>query len=151
MVNRFIKILRDMSINEFLIMLSIKPEYSKKIFSMEKTIELRKRLPKYLSKYVLVYESSPTKKIVGVFEIKRVIIKSINGLRQYSKKAKVTRTFISSYYKGKNKGIAFEIRKVFEFEQKIPLEILRSNNLNPPQDFRYVNKGQITSILEGWK
>ena len=148
MVNEFMKLLRKMPINDFIIMLSIKPEYSNKIFSMEKTIELRKRLPKFVSKYVLVYESSPTKKIVGVFEIKRTIIKSINELKKYSKRAKVSKTFISNYYKGKNKGIAFEIRKVFEFEQKITLEILRSVNLNPPQDFRYINKEQMTSILK---
>lgn len=129
---------------EKVILLSIKPEYSKLIFSGEKTIELRRAFPKLCSRYVLIYESCPTKKITGLLKIKKVHIKSIKKLLELSTKAKVTKTFINEYFKGKEIGAAVEIERVFELKEKIPLERL---GFPPPQNFRYLRKEEIACLI----
>ena len=57
-----------------ILLLSIHPEHAKNIFDGIKTVELRRTRPR-LSKcdQVLVYVSSPTKALVGAFEVKKVI------------------------------------------------------------------------------
>ena len=54
------------------VLLSIKPEYSKRIFSGKKKYEFRKIKPKFMVDMVFVYESSPTQRIVGGFSVKRI-------------------------------------------------------------------------------
>ena len=54
------------------VLLSIKPEYSRKIFSGEKRYEFRKRRPNEDIHKVCVYESHPSKKIVGWFSLRRI-------------------------------------------------------------------------------
>lgn len=139
MKNELHKLLEELEIEDRVILLSIKPEYSKLIFKGEKTIELRRRFPDLEGGYVLVYESSPTKEITGLFKVKKTYMKDIKDLEEFSEKARVTKTFINEYFKGKEKGVAIEIEKVFEFEEKISLEKLRvEGHFHPPQNFRYL-------------
>jgi len=137
-------ILRELKKDDKIILLSIKPEYSKLILRGEKTIELRKAFPKFCTGYVLIYESRPTKKITCFLKIKKTHIRSIKELIKFSKKAKVTRTFINEYFRGKDRGIAIEIERVFELEEKIPLERLK---ITPPQNFRYIRTGEIACLI----
>jgi predicted transcriptional regulator len=140
--------LKQLEIEDKVLLLSIKPEYSKLIFRGEKTIELRKRFPRFPCKYVLVYESSPNKEITGLFKIKKYHIKNVRDLMELSEKARVTKTFINEYFKGREKGVAIEIEKVFELERKIPLHYLRKEiNFTPPQDFKYLRKEEITQLI----
>ncbi len=140
--------LQELDIEDKVILLSIKPEYSKLIFRGEKTIELRKKFPRFSGRYILVYETHPTKKITGLLKIKKYHVKSVKELMRFSEKAKVTKTFINEYFKGHDKGIAIEIEKVFELEEKISLERLRNEiNFSPPQNFRYIEKEEIAGLV----
>ena len=56
------------------VLLSIKPEYVEKIFSKEKKYEFRKSIFKNPNiKSIIIYSSSPVKKVVGEFEIENII------------------------------------------------------------------------------
>ena len=56
------------------LLLSIKPEFVQKILDKQKTIELRKAKPQLnIGDFILVYESSPTKSLVGWFEVQEII------------------------------------------------------------------------------
>ena len=50
----------DLSV-ENILLISVKPEFAKKIINGEKTIELRKSTPKRVNKdnYILIYVTSP--------------------------------------------------------------------------------------------
>lgn len=140
--------LEKLDVNEKVILLSIKPRYSRMIFSGEKTVELRKRFPRLPSKFVLVYETSPTKRIIGYFEVKKSHLKTIKSLEKYYRQAMVDKTFINEYFKGKDKGVAIEIKKVFEFEKKISLTQLKNElKIYPPQDFMYLGKEEIAALI----
>ena len=51
------------------ILLSIKPEFSEKIFNETKKYEFRKRVARKKVEKIVVYATSPVKKIVGEVEV----------------------------------------------------------------------------------
>ena len=90
------------------ILLSIKPEYASKIFSGEKTVELRRvRTRITINDIVFVYVSSPTKALVGLFEVENIIQKRIdlesnidNYWNLVHQKAGITSEDFYKYYQG---------------------------------------------------
>ena len=53
---------------------SIKPEFTEKILSKEKSIELRKVRPHVVSgDYVIIYASAPVMGVVGIARVKHII------------------------------------------------------------------------------
>jgi len=126
-------------------LLSIRPIHSKEIFDGRKKVELRKKVPKMISNYLLVYESSPTQEIKGLIKIKDINCLGVNEIIiRYSKKARVSPEFISEYYKEHKRGYVIEIEESFEFSSPVPLDILREKiDFTPPQNYMYFN----TSIL----
>jgi predicted transcriptional regulator len=142
------QIIAELSKEKKIVLLSIQPHFSRLIFSGKKTIELRKRLPKHLGRFIVVYESTPTKLIMGVLRIRKTEIKRKQELLRLLSKAKVTKVFFDRYYEGNEMGAYYEIEKAFQFEQKIPLTELKRLNFSVPQDFRYLNP-QIIGALFG--
>jgi|WetSurMetagenome_2_1015567.scaffolds.fasta_scaffold80334_2 predicted transcriptional regulator len=137
----FIKSLETESIP----LLSIKPEYSEKIFEGTKKVELRKKIPKAKHMYFLVYESSPTQSLRGLIKIKGVkhlpISEIISG---YSKKAAVKPQFISEYYRNHDMGYVIEIEKTREFKNLIKIDSIRKRmKFSPPQNYMYFNPEDI--------
>jgi predicted transcriptional regulator len=131
------------------ILLSIKPEYSNKIFSGEKKFEFRKKIPKHKFEIVYVYESQPTKKIVGFFSIKNIISGSPEDI--WNRCWKTGGIEEEKYFKycGNKKVIyAFEIDKTVRFESPVnPLEL--NPKFIPPQNYVYLSpqQEQIINIL----
>jgi predicted transcriptional regulator len=121
------------------ILLSIKPEYSNRIFSGEKHFEFRKQKPTYPTTLIFIYESYPTKKIVGWFTVKKIISGSPQQIwDQCGDKGGISRLDFFEYCKGSNLIYAFEIGKSFRFPTPIdPLTI--DENFTPPQNFSYRN------------
>lgn len=131
-----------------ILLLSIKPIFSRLILEEKKTIELRKRMPKEEIKYAIIYETSPTKKITGFFEIKRMYRESVERLLELSKKAHVSRKFIKRYYDGYENGTAIEIEEVFELDNHISIDKLKRHNIAIPQDYRYLEKNIVNELIK---
>ena len=69
------------------VVLSIKPEFANKIFEGTKKYEFRRAIFKNPNiKKVVVYSSSPVQKIIGEFEIDRIIIHDLETLWNKTKK-----------------------------------------------------------------
>lgn len=130
-----------MSIHSLLI--SIRPEHAKKIFTGEKTVELRRVRPKVSSgDTVLVYVSSPTKALIGGFEVDKVIESNPAGLwEQVNKNACLTEDEFCSYYAGTNKAFGIFIKQSWHFDTPLALSNLKEKwtNFHPPQSYRYIS------------
>ena len=127
------------------IMLSIKPKYANKIFSGEKTVELRRVCPKGLSpgSLVLVYVSSPDQELRGAFKVSRVVREPLNALwKKVIRKAGVSRKDYDAYFKNKSHGIGIFIEELWCLREPVQLKQLKktSKNFHPPQCFRYLRK-----------
>ena len=121
------------------ILLSIKPEFTNRIFSGQKKFEFRKQKPATPTTLVFIYESSPTKMIVGWFTIKKMIAGSPQEIwNQCGDKGGISRSKFFEYCKGSDIVFAFEIGKTFRFP--IPFDPLAlDENFKPPQNFSYRN------------
>lgn len=135
------------------LLLSIRPKYAEQIFNGEKTVELRRIKPK-LSRgdTVLVYVSSPTKALIGAFEVDKVIETSPQSLWQkVSSIAGVTEQEFSEYYDGTEKAYGIFIKKTWQLDQPLNLSNLKAiwKNFHPPQSYRYIsaNEAEIIGIL----
>lgn len=128
------------------ILLSIKPGYSKAIFSGEKTIELRKsRINISAGDTVIVYESSPTMAIVGKFDVLNVISSAPSDIwRKTRLKACINKLQYDNYFQGAAIAYGIVIANPKLLTKQIPLNSMREfAGLNPPQSFRYLTDEQI--------
>ena len=134
--------------SEQILLFSIKPEFSELILSGKKTVELRKQAPKKKSRYAIIYESSPSKGITGLFVIKNIHVKPIREISRLISKACVSSQVFWEYYEGYNKGVVIEIEKAFRFEKKKSLYELRDlMDFVPPQDFCYTDVNLVQEVL----
>lgn len=93
------------------IILSIMPFYAEKILDWEKLYELRRSFSdKEISK-VIVYECAPVSKIVGEFEIEKILYESLENLRKNTKSYScIDKEFFDKYFEWKEYGYAIKIR-----------------------------------------
>ena len=132
------------------LLLSIHPEHAKNIFDGNKTVELRRVRPK-LSKgdQVFVYVSSPTKALVGIFEVECVIEDKPHKLwNRVKAHAAITGKVFNEYYTNAEKGYGIVINKAYQLKEAITLDRLRKRlpNFHPPQGYRYLSDSDIHSI-----
>lgn len=131
------------------ILLSIKPEWAKKIYSGEKTIEFRKNFPlKYnlCDDYIFLYETKPVCKVTGIIKVDSYI----NVQKIYNSKYKNRDKLLKDIIK---RG-CLSIEKLFEYERNLniwawnikefyitPYEYVNrfSPNEKPPQSWCYTN------------
>ncbi len=140
-----------------ILLLSIKPEYAEKIFSGKKKVELRRvRSRLKMGDLVLVYVSSPTKALVGSFEvdyisqIKIEIPADLNVFWEIVQvQAGITHEEFKSYYKGASVCIGIFVKNSKNFASPIDLKQLRQKipEFRPPQSYRYLKENEL-NILE---
>lgn len=120
------------------VILSIKPKYASKILEGKKTFELRKTIFKNNEiNTVLIYASSPISKIIGEFQIDKIVHLEIDELWKVVKdKAEVDKDFFDEYFNRKNKGYAIGIRNVKKYKKNI--DIIEEFGIKAPQSFAYI-------------
>jgi predicted transcriptional regulator len=123
------------------VLLSIKPEYVKRIITGKKKYEFRK--VNFRNRHidtVFIYTTAPVKKIVGYFKVGKIIVNHPRILWQKFKNfSGVDEEDFFSYFNGKDKGVAIKIKDPVIFKKPIdPKDYIP--NFTPPQSFRYVDK-----------
>jgi predicted transcriptional regulator/DNA-binding XRE family transcriptional regulator len=123
------------------LVLSIKPEYSTKIVSGKKTIELRRRFASNIQPgtIVLIYESSPTRALIGLASIAEVLHGPTSTIwKQFGDDACVRRCDFDSYFAGTKTGFAIKLRGARPLKRVLELQELRERfQFEPPQSFLY--------------
>lgn len=120
------------------VILSIKPEFANKIFEGTKKYEFRRTIFKNPDvKKVVVYSSSPVKKIIGEFEIEKIISHELETLWNKTKKhSGISKSFFFEYFADKEQGFAIKIKNTKLYRK--PKCIREDYNLLPPQSFLYL-------------
>ncbi len=120
------------------ILMSIKPQYVDKIFSGEKKYEYRKRLCQKKIDRIIVYSSSPIKKVVGELIIKQVLYHNKNTIwnmtNQYGGIDKIE---FDQYYENLENAVAYEIEKVIIYDK--PKDLMDYHIKSAPQSYVYIN------------
>lgn len=119
------------------IMLSIKPEYSSKILSGEKKYEYRKHLPQKPIKKIIIYSTSPEKKIVGEVSVNGLLTMSPSQMwKQTKSNAGISRSKYRLYFKGCKEAFAYKLGDVVIFNP--PKSLSDYNIAQAPQSFVYI-------------
>ena len=115
--------------------MSIWPEYAEQILAGVKTVEFRKKPIK--ADKVLIYATSPVKKVVGKFTIVEQVVSSPEELwRQYGQYGGIDEKDFFTYYSATDSGAALLIGDVVRFPQS--LNLASCGLLRPPQSFQYL-------------
>lgn len=132
------------------LLLSIYQPYADMIFDGTKKVELRRVRPNVASgDIVLVYTPSPTMKLVGEFQVDRVLegrpatiwakVKNFSG---------ITRVDFDQYYEGAAVAFGIIVRKAWRLDRPIELAVLRQiwSGFSPPQGYRYLRSHDVSKI-----
>ena len=120
------------------VLLSIKPRYIEEIIKGNKRYEFRKSIFCKPVDKIWIYASRPTKKIVGSFEIKRVVKDTPENLwNTLNHHAGIDEEDFFEYFANSRFGFAIEIKNFSPL--KIPIDPrVFSTTFTPPQSFYYV-------------
>ncbi len=120
------------------VLLSIKPEFAEKIFEGTKLFEFRRAIFKNRNvKKVVVYASSPVKKVIGEFEIDGIIRSNIDELwNQTQDHSGITKEYFYQYFSNREEGFAIKIKNQKRYQK--PKCLKQDFNLIPPQSFMYL-------------
>lgn len=120
------------------ILLSIKPEYVYKILEGTKKYEFRKRIARKNSSYLLVYCTSPIKKVVAKVEICETICDTPSALWKLTNaESGISKIKYREYFRGCKTAYAYKLGKVEIFS---PPKDLEDYNVSfAPQSFLYVD------------
>jgi len=119
------------------VLLSIKPEFVEKIINGEKKFEYRRRIFKKNVESVIIYATSPWKRIIGEFFIEEILVEEPNTL--WIKTflfSGVEKDFFMNYFKDANIGYAIKIGNLILYERPLNLENFVKY---PPQSYAYIH------------
>lgn len=120
------------------VVLALNPEFAEKIYSGTKTVELRKTRPKRVVTRVMVYETTPVKRVTGWFNVLwiRTFTPTATWLK-FGKALGITRRRLREYLRASRRAVILAIGRVKRFRSPMALRAV-SNLSRPPQSFAYV-------------
>ncbi|ALT69316.1 hypothetical protein [Methanobrevibacter millerae] len=123
------------------LLISIKPEFVKKILAYEKLYEFRKSIFKEDVDKIFIYSTYPVKKIVGYFEVNEIICESPQELwNSFSEVSGISKKDFFKYYANSNEGFAIKIDNLHIFEEYIDMS--QYDDFRAPQSFCYVENNK---------
>ena len=119
------------------ILLSINPEHVSKILSGEKAFEYRTKVAKQDVKSLLIYETSPVKRVVAEAEILEVLELPPEDLWVATKDySGITKDFFDAYFANREIAYAYRLGNIKAYDR--PMELSYFGVKAAPQSFVYV-------------
>lgn len=122
------------------VLLSIKPKYADRIMAGSKKFEFRKVIFRHPDVHeIVIYSSSPVKKIVGTCTIRSVVAHDPLTLWEHCKEAAgIGEEDFFAYFEGRKRGYAIEIGMTDPLERPVDPKVCDPEFI-PPQSFQYVD------------
>jgi predicted transcriptional regulator len=118
-------------------LMSINPEHVAKILCEKKSVEYRKTAPKRMVRSILIYSTSPVKRVVAEAELKGVIVGDVDDVWRLTEAyAGVSHNFYQQYFQYKKRAVAFKLGSVKAFEE--PLKLSWYGLTHPTRNFCYL-------------
>ena len=119
------------------VLMSIKPKFVEEIFSETKTFELRKKIFKSSINTIVIYSSSPKKKVVGEIIIDKIISSTPRLLwKSYKNNLGISEKEYFKYYKNSKVAYAIKIKKVIKYKKELELKDFGIEKA--PQSYQYI-------------
>jgi predicted transcriptional regulator len=135
------------------ILLSIMTVHAEDIFDGRKLFEFRRKLPLKIPRHVVVYASRGIGKIIGEFEVARVLTDTPDDLwAETFEFAGITRKHFYRYFNGLEHANAIEVFRPKRYATPIDpcaLAAARGLTWRPPQSFCYLPLPGLEYLLDG--
>lgn len=121
------------------VLLSIRPIFANAILDGTKTFELRRSVFRRRGiRKVIIYASSPVRRVIGEFRIDRILeLEPARLWTVVAKGAGIDRRYFDEYFRGRKKGFALKVYRPRRYVT--PLQLNERFGLSrPPQSFCYV-------------
>lgn len=127
-------------------LLAIQPRFADAIFGGQKKVEFRRVRFRCSVTHVVVYVSSPTRRIIGYFEVSGVVEGDPRVLWSlYKSVGCMKKNEFFFYFNKRKSGIAIEIGTITKLKRPVSLRSLDAS-LVPPQSFTYLRPEQFKRI-----
>lgn len=142
--------LKEQPVEERALFISVKPQYADAILDGRKTVDLRRTRPNLPDgSLVILYSSTPTRAVVGWAQLIGVREGTPTEIwDEYGAAAAIEELDYDAYFDGTDQAFALELDDVVAALRPIPLSVIRSIGIQPPQSWRYVAAGVTTQIQE---
>lgn len=129
-------------------LMSIHPEFARRIVGGEKLVEFRRRSAARDVSHILVYATSPVCAILGVAEIERIERGSPRSLwESFGEVGGVEHRAFLRYFAGVTEGIAYVLGRIWSCAA--PLALGRHGlPRSAPQAFQYIDAGTLEAVLD---
>lgn len=118
------------------IIISINPEHVKNIINGTKRFEYRTKAAKNDVNKLIIYETTPIKKVVAEAEIVEILALEPNVLWEETKEfSGITKTFFDEYFKGRKVAYAYKLGRIKVYEE--PKNLNEFGLKVAPQSFAY--------------
>lgn len=128
-------------------LLSIRPEYADLVCSGEKRVEFRRHNFKRDVTHVVLYSTSPVRRLVGMCEVSEVVRDTPDELwRNHSEWAGIEHEALLRYLEGVTAATALVLRPFRAFEGDVDLSVLGLERA--PQSFQYLSHDDLALLSE---
>ena len=122
------------------VLLSIKPQYAKRIFEGKKKYEYRRNVFKREDiDTIIVYVTKPVGKVIGEFKIDEILEDSPNEIWKKTKLySGIKKKDYMEYFNKREKGFAIGIKHTQVYDRPLELTDINPQIKSAPQSFMYV-------------
>ena len=128
---------------ERMVVLSLKPRFAEAILAGDKTVELRRTVPKIVvPTLALLYATTPVRALLGTCVVTSVRSADLAVLwREYGSRSDLRYHEFQQYFEGVEVGAALVLTQPQAFGRRVPLQDLRARprGFRPPQSFAYLD------------
>lgn len=119
-------------------LMAIQPQYAQAILAGDKTVEFRKRALAPDVDTVLIYETVPTQRVVGIFKVDDTVRLTPSSLwRRFGSVGSISRPDFMSYYDTNRTGVGLVVGTVVRLAVPVSLSDLQPRPA-VPQSFSYL-------------
>lgn len=130
--------------DERTLVLSVKPRFAAKLLEGDKTVELRRVLPRRIKAgdFLLIYSTAPETRFVGFCRVAELLLDSPKALwPKVQRSAGVTRREYLRYFGEASRAVGIQVERPIRLLNEVSLEDSRryAPGFRPPQSFRYLS------------
>ena len=132
------------------LVLSLKPRFAEAILTGDKTVELRRVMPRItIPTLALLYATGPARSLVGTCFVRSVARLGADELwHRHGGDTALTRPEFNAYLAGLSEAAALFLEQAQRLSAPIPLRVLRqAEGFRPPQSFMYVKRDCCERLL----
>lgn len=128
---------------ERIALMSIHPAYASAILDGSKTVEFRKRRLADDIKTVVIYATSPVRRVVGTFDVGEIIEGSPAQIwARFGRRGSITKADFFHYYANAATAVAISVTNTKSFATPLALHQLKPDS-TAPQSFSYLRRSEL--------